>query len=208
MGLYSYLGKQMRRLVRPYFLPASSPGAANSLPRWPYPNLAKRIYDVVGWAVVQTGVNYAVSSFFILDFWPCLQAFNRAYWYGHVSILLTMAFFRFGGRRALRRGLAPRDAKKKPVDVPSFTLHPPSPEEQIPQPPEITERLQELHESEEAEANDADLKWIPHDLNSPASDGIDPDGGMMDEILSGLDAETPAPSTPQVMPSVPKAKAE
>jgi lysophospholipid acyltransferase len=188
----------MRRLVRPYFLPASSPGAANSLPRWPYPNLAKRVYDVVGWAVVQTGVNYAVSPFFILDWWPSIYVMARGYFYGHVSIFLAIAFLQLGGRRALRRGLKPR-VPKAPVEVPSFTLSPPSPEEVV----TGAEAEVEAEVSEEAEANDTDLEWIPHDLNSSTEEGIEV-GGMVEDILSGLD--TPRAGTP--VDAAVKAKAE
>lgn len=197
-GLYSYLSKQMRRYVRPYFLPASSPGAANSLPRWPYPNLAKRVYDIIGWAVVQTGVNYAVAPFFILSFLPSLQTWGRGYWYGHISILFTVLFFHFGGRRYLRSGLPPRDAAKamRQTDVPSFTVSPPSPPAE-PKAPALVDILEEV--TEEDEDNDADLEWVRHDLNSISEGGAD-NGRMFDDILSGFD-------TP-VRPGTPKSKAE
>lgn len=121
-------------------------------------------------------------------------------------MLLTILFFRFGGRRALRRGLPARVVRKGPVEVPSFTVSPPSPEapltprlvdEVVPQFPELETGEgvptvpPEAPISEEAEADDKDLRWVPHDLNSPAAEGIEMDGGVMDEFLSGLDSSRP-----------------
>lgn len=176
-GLLQYLGKQLRHLVRPYFLPANSPGAANSLPRWPYPNLAKRCYDIAGWFMVQINLNYLVAAFLLLQFKASVMAWARMYFYGHVIIFTFMAFLRLGGKKWLRAGLPPRTKDKPAVSapVPSFTLSPPTP----------------LDERENPDGDDDDLEWVKHDLNSMGED----DGGMMTEMWSGMDTR---PGTPKI----------
>lgn len=194
-GLYSYLGRLFRHLVRPYFLPASSTGAANSLPRWPYPNLAKRVYDVVGWACVQTGVAYAVVPFFVLQFKKSILTWARVYFYGHVSIFAAIAFFKFGGSKWLRRGLKPKAPRVKiPADVPSFKVQPPSPD--VPTPAAASSAATSgaatpaRFVSEADEADDRNMDWVVNDLQNRDENF----SKMTDEILSGFD--TPRSGTP------------
>lgn len=184
-GLLQYLGKQCRHLIRPYFLPANSPGAANSLPRWPYPNLAKRMYDIAGWFMVQINLNYLVAAFLLLEFKKSIMAWARMYFYGHVIIFSFMAFLRLGGKKWLRAGLPARNkpassaqqqsGDKLQAPVPSFKVSPPTPKD----------------ERENPDGEDADLEWVRHDLNSTGEDN----GGMMDEMWSGMDTR---PGTPKI----------
>lgn len=137
-GLLTSLGRQCRNYIRPYFLdpsmlngkaksaPTSSNSAAtsaangsaaraeapNSLPKYPYPNKYKRLYDIIGWVVVQVNLNYIACSFILLNWTKCITAYHRMGWYTHVVIVGAMAFFHFGGRRALRRGLPATAAGK------------------------------------------------------------------------------------------------
>ncbi|KAK4690004.1 hypothetical protein P7C73_g106, partial [Tremellales sp. Uapishka_1] len=110
-GLETSLGKQFRKLVRPY--------ALRSTP-------AKRAYDFIGWIMVQINLNYIVSSFLLLSFRDSIRAWHRMYWYGHILTIASLLFFRLGGKKALRQGLG-----EKPVapatPVPSFSLSPSSP---------------------------------------------------------------------------------
>lgn len=137
-GLLTSLGRQCRNYIRPYFLdpsllngkaksaPTFSNSAAtsatnssaaqaeapNSLPKYPYPNKYKRLYDIIGWVVVQVNLNYIACSFILLNWTKCITAYHRMGWYTHVVIVGAMAFFHFGGRRALRRGLPANAAGK------------------------------------------------------------------------------------------------
>jgi lysophospholipid acyltransferase len=183
-GLLTSLGRQFRYFVRPYFMPSTAaiPSAPNALPKYPYPNLRKRLYDVLGWFMVQINLNNVASAFILLRLKDCLGAWTRMFWYTHVLIVLSLAFFHFGGRRALRRGLEARglDGKRKAkltvdteVDLPSLKVSPPSPplDEQDPK----------------------DFRWVKHALDNPpyqdAGKGVGPDGGLVDEVMKG--AETP-----------------
>ncbi|KAL7421613.1 Lysophospholipid acyltransferase [Cryptotrichosporon argae] len=184
-GLLTSLGRQFRHFVRPYFLSAASSAASspNSLPRYPYPNLRKRIYDLAGWAIVQSTLNYTVAAFLLLRFGDCIRAWSRMGWYGHLAIAVAMLFFQCGGRRALRAGL-PADAKRKrgkpevgkangPDNAtPSVKVTPPQPHD---------------------ERDPKDLEWIRHALDNPSSqdsgEGVTPDAGLVDRFVKGT--ETP-----------------
>lgn len=191
-GMVQYIGKQLRRLVRPYFLPASDAQAAAKLPNWPSQPAAKRAYDFLGWFMVQINLNYLVAPFLLLNFKPSIQAWSRMYWYTHVLIFLFLSFMRLGGRRWLRRGLKPREAKRidKPVTVPELKLSPPTPDEFGPR---------GRAEDEDPDGPDDDVEWVKYDLNSPSirdGEGMDMDGGLMDEVLTKMETET-RPGTPR-----------
>ncbi|WOO80133.1 Lysophospholipid acyltransferase [Vanrija pseudolonga] len=191
-GLLSSLGRQLRRYVRPYFLPLGSEGAAkpNSMPRWPFPNLAKRTYDVVGWVMVQINLNYVASAFLLLRADYCITAWSRMYWYSHIIIAVAIGFFQLGGRRWLRKGIPPRVPKSKvPLQVPEVTLSPPSPIAQEDASANAT------HPTEEDDSNDADLEWVRHDLQSKTKGGVPFDAGLIDDFLEGV--ETPRAGTPK-----------
>ena len=182
-GLLSSVGRELRHFVRPYFLLPSSASktAPNSLPKWPYPNSAKRAYDVIGWFMVQINLNYIASAFILLSLKDCTRAMHRMGWYSCILVALAMVFFQFGGRRMLKKGL---DGKKKgagpPAPVPSFKVSPPSPIE----PPND-------------EHDPSDLRWIKHALDNPShqdgGEGVHPvdlvDGLMKDTV--GSRTETP-----------------
>ena len=179
-GLFTSLGRQLRHFVRPYFLPsASNPTTApNSFPKWPYPNLAKRIYDVIGWFLVQINLNYTASAFILLTFRDSVTVWHRMGWYGHICIILAMTFFQAGGRRLLRKGLAGRETTTPPAP-PRVTIPPP------PQP--------------EDESNSRDLRWVKHELDNPyyqdGGEGVHPDAGFVDRLVQG--AETPGFQSPR-----------
>lgn len=143
--------------------------APNSLPKYPYPNLAKRVYDVIGWSMVQMNLNYTASAFLILGFKDSLRAWNRMWWYGHVMIIAASLFFRLGGRSALRQHLPPT-AK---TSVPSINVAPPSPIDGPPATPRD-------------EYDSKDIRWIKHALDNPSykdsGKGANP-GDMLDEAM-------------------------
>lgn len=189
-GLLTSLGRQLRRLVRPYSLPQATTEAPNSFPKYPYPNLYKRVYDVLGWSMVQINLNYVACAFMLLDLRSCLTAWHRMGWYGHIIIVLATVFFRGGGKGFLRNDLKKRglEGGSKPKangaagvgekqEVPGINISPASPP---PQPDD--------------ETNPKDLKWVKHALDNPgyqdSGEGVHPDGGFVDRWLDG--AETPA----------------
>ena len=166
-GLYTSLGRQFRNFLRPHFL-ATQTSSPNSMPKYPYPNLGKRAYDVVGWFMVQANLNYVAASFMLLQWKDCIAAWNRMGWYGHICIDLAMAFFKFGGRRYLRKGI-----KKEDKPVYKVQVSPPSPPRD--------------------ERDPTDIKWVRHALDNPdyqdSGEGVHPDGGLVDEWVKG--SETP-----------------
>jgi lysophospholipid acyltransferase len=174
-GIYVSLGRQLRRFVRPYVLPSATPtgDSPNSFPKYPYPNLAKRVYDVFGWLMVQINLNYTASAFLLLGFKDCLRAWNRMYWHGHLIIIATSLFFHFGGRQTLRKNL-PEVPKKS---VPSINIAPPSPIDGISSPPQD-------------ERDPTDLSWVKHALDNPsykdAGKGTHP-GDMVDRAIEYSD---------------------
>ncbi|WVQ79951.1 hypothetical protein IAT38_002052 [Cryptococcus sp. DSM 104549] len=185
-GLLTSLGRQFRRLVRPYFLPASETQA---------PGLAKRFYDIAGWVVVQTNLNYIVAPFLLLKLGPSVQAWTRMYWYSHIGALVAFAFFRFGGRAALKRGLEKRN-RVAAGPAPSLKISPPSPAVETVPPP-----------APEDEMDSRDLRWVKHALDNPSyqdgGEGVGmgvaiPDHGVIDRWMEGED--TPLGPTPVVTP--------
>lgn len=165
-GLLTSLGRKFRHLVRPYFVSptASSP---NSLPKYPYPNATKRVYDIVGWFLVQANLNYVAGAFMLLSFGDCIKAWKRTGFYGHVLIAVASLFFKVA-RPYLRKGI-----RKDDKPLPAVSISPPSPPED--------------------ETNPKDLRWVKHALDNPgyqdSGAGVHPDGGIVDKWMDG--AETP-----------------
>ena len=151
--------------MRPYFLPP--PGASSSP--------SKRLYDVVGWFMVQTNLNYLVSSFMLLSFKRCITAWSRMGWYSHIIIPLCYAFFQLGGRRRLRKGLEGRQPKPNP----SLKISPPSPA---------------VVEQPRGPENAKHMRWVKDALEDRGDEGVHLDGGLMDSVMRG--AETPGWETP------------
>lgn len=77
------IAKQFRRHVRPLFL------AADGQTPSPY----KRVYDVFGTVATQLGFSYIVAPFLVLSLSGSIKVWARVGFYGHVAILLAMAFF-------------------------------------------------------------------------------------------------------------------
>ncbi|WWD17220.1 hypothetical protein CI109_101658 [Kwoniella shandongensis] len=143
---------QFRRYVRPYFLPQSETSS----------QIPKRVYDIAGWIVVQTNLNYIVAPFLLLSLKGSIQAWHRMYWYSPIVVALSMAFFSAGGRRKLKRGLDKRNAASVPrAAPPSFKISPPSPavlpKDDVPPPP-----------APEDERDSSDLRWVKHALDNPS----------------------------------------
>lgn len=145
------------------------------MPKYPYPNLAKRVYDVIGWIMVQVNLNYTVSAFLLLGFKDCVRAWNRMYWHGHIMILVASLFFHFGGRQALRKHLpAPTPAGAK-GEVPSSKVAPPSP-------------VQSDSSQPNDERDSRDLTWVKHALEDRRNggEGVNP-AEMVDRAMDGVD---------------------
>jgi lysophospholipid acyltransferase len=106
------IAKQFRRHVRPLFLNADgkTPG--------PY----KRAYDVFGILATQLGFSYIVAPFIVLSFGSSLKVWARVGFYGHIAIILAMAFFNSPGKKWLvnkqreRVGGAERMRKSSSMD--------------------------------------------------------------------------------------------
>lgn len=191
-GMVQYIGKQFRHLFRPYFLLASDPQAAAKLPKWKSQPLAKRAYDIVGWFLVQINLNYLVAPFFLLEFKKSIIGWTRMYWYTHVQIFFFLTVMRLGLRRWLRSGLKPREPKMidtaRANEVPEFTLSPPTPDENAP-------KLYPEH-NDDADGPDNDVQWVKYDLQNKSiqeGEGLDMDGGLMDEVLTQMETR---PGTP------------
>lgn len=98
-GLLTSLGRLFRRNVRPLLLSSADRPAS------PIRQLAKRIYDLLGWLFVQLTLNYIVASFLLLHLAPSLAFFGRVGWYGDVLVALSFSFFKLGGPEKLARML-------------------------------------------------------------------------------------------------------
>ncbi|KAK8864476.1 hypothetical protein IAR55_001726 [Kwoniella newhampshirensis] len=147
-GFLTSLGRQFRRYVRPYFLPKDE--SSSKLP--------KRFYDITGWIMVQTNLNYIVAPFLLLRLKSSILAWHRMYWYSPILVAVTMAFFSAGGRRRLKRGLDKQIPRSNP---PSFKISPPSPAalpKDAPPPPDAPED----------ERDSSDLRWVKHALDNPS----------------------------------------
>ncbi|OCF33053.1 lysophospholipid acyltransferase [Kwoniella heveanensis CBS 569] len=195
-GVLTSLGRQFRRFVRPYFLPST---AAPNEP----PSATKLVYDLLGRIIVQLTINYTACAFILLSFKDCIRAWNRMYWYTHILVILVMAFFHFGGRRALRKGLEKRgklpadrsapEKERRRSPPPSVKVSPPSPS-----PPTSSDRPLPPPGPPEDERDDLDLRWVKHALDNPSyqdsGEGMGmgfntPDGGFLDDLVDGM--ETP-----------------
>lgn len=147
------------------------------MPKYPYPNLAKRVYDVIGWIMVQVNLNYTATAFLLLGFKDCLRAWNRMYWHGHVMILLTSLFFHFGGRQALRKRLPTPTPSGPKGEVPSIKVAPPSP---------VQSDSSQPHDEQDS----SDLRWVKHALDNPGQkdggQGVNP-AEMLDRAMDGAD---------------------
>lgn len=101
------------------------------MPHWSHPALAKKAYDVVGWFNVQVTLNYLAAAFLLLDFKASVSAWTRCWWYAHVAIFATLGFLHFGGRRWLKSGLYSRGKPGAPGVVPSVSVSPPTPQDDL-----------------------------------------------------------------------------
>ncbi|KAH8088169.1 MBOAT, membrane-bound O-acyltransferase family-domain-containing protein, partial [Filobasidium floriforme] len=93
-GICTSLGRQMRHLVRPFFLPENI--ASHS-------TVPKQIYDVLSWLTVMSLINYVVAAFLLLSWHDCLLAWTRMGWAGHAVIGIAWIGLKYGGARWLKR---------------------------------------------------------------------------------------------------------
>lgn len=96
-GICTSLGRQMRHLVRPFFLPENI--ASHS-------TVPKQIYDVLSWLTVMSLINYVVAAFLLLSWHDCLLAWTRMGWAGHAVIGIAWIGLKYGGARWLKRANA------------------------------------------------------------------------------------------------------
>jgi lysophospholipid acyltransferase len=71
--------------------------------------------------------NYVVAAFLLLNFKDCITAWHRMSWYGHITIVLALGFFRLGGQSLLKSKLPPKVATP-PAKPPRKTTASPPPE--------------------------------------------------------------------------------
>jgi lysophospholipid acyltransferase len=185
------------------------------MPKYPYPNKYKRLYDIIGWVLVQVNLNYIACSFILLNWSKCITAYHRMGWYTHILITASMAFFSFGGRRALRRGLPPGaikgsgKGKTQAKDAGSgaqtagesrgttTALDLNKGQAASSTAPAEVRAGQEDGEQDEDERNDKDLRWVRHALEAHERQHDTGDAGTLggewgfvDGVMRG--AETPA----------------
>jgi len=113
-GFYQYLGRLLRKSVRPIFFENT---------RRPDPTLAtfrqytraQIAYSVVCKVCSQMAINYTAMSFILLNVGPSIRAYRSVYWYGHVALVLGLAACHLGLPRLLRplRTAPPVESKAK-----------------------------------------------------------------------------------------------
>lgn len=100
-GLCQYVARLLRKNLRPVFF-------ANT--RTPDPTLltlgdfsmAQILYSTVSKLSVQVTVNFAVISFITLDFWPTVEAWHNAGYYGFILLAIGILAFQLGLSKALK----------------------------------------------------------------------------------------------------------
>ncbi|OLL27148.1 Lysophospholipid acyltransferase [Neolecta irregularis DAH-3] len=86
-----------RRHLRPFFLNADCT-----------PTNRKIYYDVLGWFVTKIAYDYLVMPVAMLDFKSSIICWYRLWFFGHVGIALTLAFFMGPGKQWIDRKLKKR----------------------------------------------------------------------------------------------------
>ncbi|KAK4049456.1 Lysophospholipid acyltransferase [Microbotryomycetes sp. JL201] len=134
-GFYQSIGRLLRALVRPFFLPPGSvpppksfktPTPAQNDPKTMKPAQSsappaktppppqtplKWAYDVAGIIVTQLALNFAVAPFMLLSVRASWQAWRVVYFYGLAMAALPLLVFNLGLARHLKRTLRRRDEK-------------------------------------------------------------------------------------------------
>jgi len=87
-GVCTSLGRQMRHLVRPFFLPENNASKSTT---------PKLIYDILSWLTVQSLLSYFVAAFLLLSWHDCLLVWTRMGWVGHILIGTVWAGLKYGG---------------------------------------------------------------------------------------------------------------
>lgn len=101
-GFLQSIGKQLRKNLRPFFLPPNYAELSVEKKRAADTTPIKRFYDLLSWIAVQTSLNFTVMPFLLLEIRPTLQAWATVHYYGLFMIFLPFAFFQFGGGKVLR----------------------------------------------------------------------------------------------------------
>ncbi|KAM0792801.1 hypothetical protein ACM66B_002570 [Microbotryomycetes sp. NB124-2] len=136
-GFYQSIGRLLRALVRPFFLPPGSvplPPKSNKAPPAPAVALAtekktdkpapppaktpappqtplKWAYDIAGIIVTQLALNFAVAPFMLLSVRASWQAWKVVYFYGLAMAVVPLLVFNLGLAKTLKRALRKRDEK-------------------------------------------------------------------------------------------------
>lgn len=139
-GFLQSLGRTLRALVRPFFLPPGSvppPPSKTSKPQSAATSAAtsetdtaapappqpprkippppqtpiKWFYDVVGIIATQLALNFAVAPFMLLSIEASITAWRAVYFYGLVMAFLPILVFRLGLAGLLKAKLKKRDHK-------------------------------------------------------------------------------------------------
>ncbi|KAL8279887.1 hypothetical protein RQP46_007737 [Phenoliferia psychrophenolica] len=128
-GFYQSVGRSLRKLVRPFFLPpafsptvpvpssstTSTPSSTTSSSRpsfIPPPQTPQKwIYDLLGIAATQAGINFIVTPFCVLDVGRSFAAWGSVGYYGIWAVLVPMALLNLGGAKWLSKEIKKRDAR-------------------------------------------------------------------------------------------------
>ncbi|KAK2764864.1 lysophospholipid acyltransferase [Arachnomyces sp. PD_36] len=94
--------KKFRRHVRPFFL---TPDGTSPTPYKPY-------YDFVTWLTTQLVFAYTVMPFVILGFNDSIRVWSHVYYYGIISVALSLGFFASPGGAYLHKRLKERNHPK------------------------------------------------------------------------------------------------
>ncbi|KAJ1987950.1 Lysophospholipid acyltransferase [Dimargaris cristalligena] len=62
----------------------------------------KQMYDVACWLLTQLALNYSITPFMLLYWHDSIRAWQVNYFFGHVVLILIIAFYKLGGAGLLR----------------------------------------------------------------------------------------------------------
>lgn len=129
LGFEQALGREMRKVARPWLLPPASPAPTPSIKSakpseivtpdappashiklsTPPPSFAKRIYDLLGTVTTITAINFAVAPFMLLNVRDTFAVWKATNYYGFFMVLGPMLLLRAGAAGMSKRGLRRRE---------------------------------------------------------------------------------------------------
>jgi len=81
LALCTHTARLIRRRIRPFFQTSA---------------ILKYSYDLFTWFVTQLCVAYASLSFFLLDFWPCINYYTYSMnWFLHILVILAFIVVKY-----------------------------------------------------------------------------------------------------------------